>query len=123
MNRVLSYLLNTRCPQAMGDAEIALSVPPHLSMPPHEGGGYHTESEANSVLAGCHMDEGDHRLAYAHAEAAPNVAITSGHAIDDIALLVETRDLAKSLADSQNSGAVPAHGAGAGLAWGNLPPR
>ena len=69
------------------------------------------------------MDGGDHRLAYAHAEAAPNVAITSGHAIDDIALLVETRDLAKSLADSQNSGAVPAHGAGAGLAWGNLPPR
>ena len=65
-------------------------------------GGYHTELEANSILAGCYMDEGDHMLAYAHAEAAPNVAITSGHAIDDIALLVETRGLAKSLADSQS---------------------
>ena len=96
MNRGLSYLWSTRCSQAIEDAEIA------LSMPLYEEEGYHSESEANSVLTACYTDEGDYKLAYAQAEAALNVAITNGYAIDEFALLVETRDLVKSLADSQN---------------------
>ena len=72
VNRGLSYLLSTRCSLAIADAEIA------LSMPPYEEKGYHSESEANSVLAGCYTVEGDYKLAYVHAEAALNVAITDG---------------------------------------------
>ena len=70
-------------------------------MPPHEEDGYHSEVEANSVLASCYLEASDYRSAYVHAESALSGAIAHGYPTGDIDSLIEARDLAKSLADSQ----------------------
>ena len=70
-------------------------------MPTYEEDGYHSKVEANSVLAGCYLVAGDYRSAHVHAESALSGAIAHGYPTGDIESLIEPRDLAKSLADSQ----------------------
>ena len=96
VNRSLSYMSTTRCPEAINDAQEALSLPSHLEP------GYHSEVEANSVLAGCYSDAGNYRLANVHAEAALGGAISHDYSADDIALLLDFRDYIRSLDDAQN---------------------
>ena len=70
-------------------------------MPTYEEDGYHSKVEANSILAGCYLVEGDYRSAYVHAESALSRAIAHGYSTADVDSLIEARDLAKSLADAQ----------------------
>ena len=96
LNRGLSFLLVTQCSDAIGDAEIA------LSMPAYEEAGYHSHAEANSLLARCYMEEREFKLASVFAEAALTGAIANGYPVGDIEALMESRDLAKALADAEN---------------------
>ena len=96
MNRSASYMATDRCPRAVEDARAA------LSLPPHKEAGYHSEVEANSVVASCLMEAGEYRLAYVHAESALSGAISHGYPTEDIDLLIEFRDIAKSWADTEN---------------------
>ena len=96
MNRSASYMATDRCPRAVQDARAA------LSLPPHKEDAYHSEVEANSVLASCLMEAGEYRLAYVHAESALSGAISYGYPTKDIDLLIEFRDIAKSWADADN---------------------
>ena len=96
LNRGISYMLTDRCPHAIDDAKESFSLPPHLEP------GYHSEVEANSVLAECHASAGNYRLANVHAEAALNGAISHNYPADQIALLLDSRDYIRSLDDAQN---------------------
>ena len=71
-------------------------------MPAYEEAGYHSHAEANSLLARCYMDEGQFKLASVFAEAALTGAIANGYPVGDIEALMESRDLAKALADAEN---------------------
>ena len=96
LNRSLSYMLTDRCPLAVDDAKAS------LALPPHQEDGYHSEVEANVVLAECYASANDYRLANVHAEAALNGAISHDYSADDIALLLDNRDYIKSLTDAQD---------------------
>ena len=96
VNRGLSYLFVSQFSLAIQDAKIALSMPPHVEE------GYHTEVEANSLLASSYQEQGDYQLAYVHAEAALISAMANDYQIEDVSVLVEHRDLVKSLAEKQN---------------------
>ena len=96
LNRGLSYLLTGDCLSAIDDAEIA------LSMPVYEEDGYHSFTEANSMLASCYMEEGNFKLASVFAEAALSGAIANSYPVSDIEALMESRDFAKSLAATEN---------------------
>ena len=96
LNRGLSYMLTGDCSLAIDDAEIA------LSMPVYEEAGYHSLVEANSLLASCYTDEGNFKLASVFAEAALNGAIANSYPVSDIEALMESRDLARSLAATEN---------------------
>ena len=96
LNRSISYVLTDQCSLAADDAEKALLLPPHKEV------GYHTEVEANLILANCLGGAGDYRLAYVHAEAALSSAISHDYPTEEVALLVEDRDYFKSMADAQN---------------------
>ena len=96
LNRGLSYMLTRDCLSAIDDAEIS------LSMPVYEEDGYHSFTEANSMLASCYMEEGNFKLASVFAEAALSGAIANGYPVSDIEALMESRDLAGSLAATEN---------------------
>ena len=71
-------------------------------MTPHVEEGYHSDVEANSLLASSYLEQGDYQLAYVHAEAALSGAIANDYAIEDVSVMVEHRDSIKSLADTGN---------------------
>ena len=53
-------------------------------------------------IASCLIEAGEYRLAYVHAESALSGAISHGYPTEEIDLLIEFRDIAKSWADAQN---------------------
>ena len=71
-------------------------------MPAYEETGYHSFTEANTLLASCYVEEGNFKLASVFAEAALSGAIANGYSVSDIEALMESRDFAKSLAATQN---------------------
>ena len=96
LNRGLSHTLIGDCLPAIDDAEIALSIPVY------EESGYHSFTEANSLLASCYMEEKNFKLASVFAEAALSGAVANGYPVSDIEALMESRDLARSLAATEN---------------------
>ena len=96
LKRGLSYLFIAQCSDAIVDAEIT------LSMPAYEEVGYHSHPEANSLLASCYMEKGKFKLASVFAEAALSGAIANGYPVGDIEALMESRDLAQALTDTEN---------------------
>ena len=95
INRSWSYWITARYDQAIQDAKVALSMKPHLEQR------YHTEAEANWVLAVSHLDQGDYRAAYEYADVALNSAVSSNYSSEDIAALMESRGLAESMVRTQ----------------------
>ena len=79
--RSIEYTSNHRCAEAISDAEAA------LAMNPYSEPGYHTSTEAHSILAACLMESGDEPAALAHLEQAISIAQTHGYTQEDIAAI------------------------------------
>lgn len=87
VNRGISYLENGRCEPAITDAKTA------LAMAPAQDEGYHTDVEANTILATCYMLQDENLLALQHADAALTLASESNYTATDIAAIAEIRSL------------------------------
>ncbi len=86
-NRGASYLNNLQCEPAMVDAEAA------LTMAPKSTDGYHTDAEANTILATCYYLQDDLLPALQHADAALALARGSNYTEADVAAIEELRAL------------------------------
>ena len=93
-NRALSYLANGQCEPAVADAQIA------LSMEPEREENFHTDVEANYILAACyHQAEGDHHLALQHIEASLAIAKEHQNPQAKLTYLAELRDAIQTALD------------------------
>ena len=89
VNRANSYAFNGNCGPAIQDAKVALTQE-------GEGGpGFHTDAEANIVLAFCYAEQGEWTAVLQHAEAALGFATEHNYAPAVLASLVAMRDDAK----------------------------
>ena len=93
VNRGASYLNSLQCEPAVIDAEVA------LAMPPKSADGYHTDVEANTILATCYLLRDDSLLALQHADAALTLAMESNYTKTDIAAIAEVRAFAQIAAN------------------------
>ena len=92
-NRGISYLAKGQCEPAIIDAKTA------LTMAPAHNEGYHTDVEANIVLATCYLLQDDNLLALQHADAALTLATESNYVGTDIAAIAEVRAFAQIAAN------------------------
>ena len=76
--RAFFYKVSNDCPSAIADANHALGLPPVQSP------GYHSDVEANFVLATCYSEIHEYTLAFQHAEATLSIARAHNHHPDDI---------------------------------------
>ena len=86
INRAYSYASNNQCDPAITDAKSA------LSMEGEGRAGFHTDAEANSLLASCYAYQSNWSAALQHAEAAIATAREHQYPAADIAFMVELRD-------------------------------
>ena len=78
--RAFFYLESNDCPSAIADANHALGLPPVQSP------GYHSDLDANFVLATCYSEIHEYTLAFQHAEATLSIARAHNLHPDDIQL-------------------------------------
>ena len=79
VNRSTTYLEQSQCGMAITDAKAA------LTMEPETAPGFHTDVEANVVLANCHEYYGDYMAALQHLEA--GIAIGEEHHYEEATLM------------------------------------
>ena len=72
-NRGTAYAMTGQCDKASEDARAA------LAMDPIKEDGFHTDVEANFILARCHAQNGNHLPALQHAETTLEMARTHGY--------------------------------------------
>lgn len=89
VNRSISYFENDQCDLATVDAKAALTKAPEATE------GYHTDVEANWVLAVCYYDHGEYLLALQHADASLSGAGEHGYPDMEIKDMNELRDVIK----------------------------
>ena len=78
-NRAATYRDMNQCDAAIADAQGALALEPVVSP------GWHTDVEANVVLADCYAVAGERLTALQHAEAAIHIAEGNGYSEADLA--------------------------------------
>ena len=86
INRAYSYFNNGECGPATTDAKVALTMEPEVDQ------GFHTDAEANGILALCYQEQRNLQLALQHAEAGLAIANENQYTDDDIRALAELRD-------------------------------
>ena len=79
VNRSQSYLAQSQCDMAIADAKAALTMEPETTP------GFHTDVEANVVLATCHQTYGDYMAALQHLDA--GIAIGEEHHYEEAHLM------------------------------------
>ena len=97
-NRATSYTEKSECDLAITDAKAA------LTMEPESNPGFHTDAQANFILAQCYLIQGWPQRALQHAEASLVIANENQHSETEIAILTMTRDIIKTEADSSEPG-------------------
>ena len=86
INRAYSYLNNSECAPAITDAKVALTMEPEVDQD------YHTDAEANWILAFCYQEQTDFQTALQHAEAGLAIANENQYSDDEIRHFTELRD-------------------------------
>ena len=86
------------CDPAITDAKAA------LTMKPESDQGFHTDAEANSILARCYLIQGDPQRALQHAEASISIANENRYPEIGIATFTMVRDIIQAEAESSESG-------------------
>ncbi len=81
VNRGLAYLMVGQCDAAVTDAKAALAMAPESVV------GFHTDAEANTLLANCYELEGDLLAALQHLEAAIAIAEENSYLEIDLEIL------------------------------------
>ena len=79
VNRSLVYLEQSQCDMAIADAKAALTMEPETTS------GFHTDVEANVVLANCYQYYGDYMAALQHLDA--SIAIGEEHHYEEATLM------------------------------------
>ena len=85
VNRALNYFQDDQCNMAILDAQVALSLEPQFVL------GFHTDAEANIVLAACY-EYGDNPAALQHLDAAIDIAEENEYEATVIRDLIVWRD-------------------------------
>ena len=95
VNRGLSFIETGRCEPAIEDAKAA------LTMERITGDGYHTDAEANHILASCYAQQGDYLLALQHAEAALEIAEENHYSGEELEAVSLTRETIQAVLDGR----------------------
>ena len=97
-NRGDVYMMTGQCDKASEDARAA------LAMEPVKGDRFHTDMEANLILAICHSRQGQHMLALQHAESAIEIATREGYTNEKTAnIRAMIGDSYKALGQNENA--------------------
>ena len=95
LGRSMSYLTLHRCQPAIEDAKSALAMEPAAEE------GFHSDAEANVILASCYAQGDEHLLALQHIEAALEIAEENGYPAGEIETVQVTRDAIKAVLDGR----------------------
>ena len=95
VNRGRQYMATRQCPLAIKDAKAA------LTMEPQEEEGFHTDVQANDILASCYAQQGEYLLALQHAEATLEIANDNNYSETELETINLTRESIQAVLDGR----------------------
>ena len=97
VNRGSSFVETDQCEPAIEDAKAA------LTMEPIKEDEFHTDSEANIILAGCYAQKGDYLIALQHTDASLEIAKENHYPSEELETRTLTRELIQAVLDGRES--------------------
>ena len=95
VNRGLSFIETGKYGPAIEDAKAA------LTMEPITGDGYHTDAEANTILASCYAQQGDYLSALQHTDASLEIAEEHHYSSEELEQLSGMRYAIQAILDGK----------------------